>query len=74
MLDFTTKSTKDTKDGIDELPGQVMGCAIEVHREELGPGLIEPSMSMPGAGTDAELHWVPAFFDLTPSCSSCPSW
>jgi len=38
----TTKATKNTKKGIefDQLSTQVIGCAIEVHRE-IGPGLLE---------------------------------
>lgn len=38
----TTKATKNTKKGIefDQLSNQVIGCAIEVHRE-IGPGLLE---------------------------------
>ena len=38
----TTKATKNAKKGIefDQLSNQVIGCAIEVHRE-IGPGLLE---------------------------------
>ena len=38
----TTKATKNMKKGIefDQLSNQVIGCAIEVHRE-IGPGLLE---------------------------------
>jgi GxxExxY protein len=36
----TTKITKNTKMEFDELSQNVIGCAIEVHRN-LGPGLLE---------------------------------
>ncbi len=40
MLSITTKRTKGTKMEFDRLSNQVIGLAIEVHRE-LGPGLLE---------------------------------
>jgi GxxExxY protein len=42
VINTTTKNTKDTKKRIefDQLSNQVIGCAIEVHRE-IGPGLLE---------------------------------
>ena len=42
MINTTTKNTKGTKKRIefDQLSNQVIGCAIEVHRE-IGPGLLE---------------------------------
>jgi len=42
VIKTTTKNTKDMKKRIefDQLSNQVIGCAIEVHRE-IGPGLLE---------------------------------